>query len=24
MTAEPAKPQQIARVFLYGVVKDRC
>jgi AcrR family transcriptional regulator len=24
MTSEPAKPQQIARVFLYGVVKDRC
>jgi AcrR family transcriptional regulator len=24
MTSEPAQPQQIARVFLYGVVKDRC
>jgi AcrR family transcriptional regulator len=24
MTAEPAKPQQIAQVFLYGVAGDRC
>jgi AcrR family transcriptional regulator len=24
MSAEPAKPQQIAQVFLYGVAKDRC
>jgi AcrR family transcriptional regulator len=24
MTSEPAEPEQVARVFLYGVVKDRC
>jgi AcrR family transcriptional regulator len=24
MTSEPAEPEQIARVFLYGVVKNRC
>jgi len=24
MTSEPATPEQVARVFLYGVVKDRC
>jgi AcrR family transcriptional regulator len=24
MTSEPAKPQQIAHVFLYGVLKNRC
>jgi AcrR family transcriptional regulator len=24
MTSEPAEPDQVARLFLYGVVKDRC